>query len=119
MIMYLRSSCARAVRAVSLAGPLAAAALTPALGGEARPAAAGERRVALVIGNNAYRETPLRNAVNDADAVAGALRDVGFVVTRLTDVDFPRFERAIADFSSQLHPGDVALFYFSGHGMQV
>lgn len=80
---------------------------------------AGERRLALVIGNNAYPATPLRNAVADADAIALALTNVGFSVTRLADVTFPRFERAVLDFASELQPNDIALFYFSGHGVQV
>jgi caspase domain-containing protein len=91
----------------------------PADARPAAPAAQADRRLALVIGNNAYAETPLRNAVPDATAIASALKDAGFAVTVLTDVTFPRFERAVLDFSSQLQPTDVALFYFSGHGVEV
>ena len=41
----------------------------------------GERRVALVIGNSAYRAAPaLPNPGNDAQDVAAALRAVGFEV---------------------------------------
>jgi hypothetical protein len=88
----------------------------------AEPVAAArfaERRVALVVGNDAYATGALRNAVADAKAIATALTEVGFAVTQLSDVTLPRFERAVADFSSQLQPGDVALFYYSGHGVQV
>jgi hypothetical protein len=38
------------------------------------------RRVALVAGNAAYPNTPLRNAVNDARDFAAALRELGFAV---------------------------------------
>lgn len=39
-----------------------------------------ERRVALVIGNGNYAASPLKNPVNDAHDIAGALRDLGFDV---------------------------------------
>ncbi|MCS7079670.1 MAG: caspase family protein [Chloracidobacterium sp.] len=42
---------------------------------------ASERRVALVIGNGAYRGArPLANPGNDARAMAGVLRELGFEV---------------------------------------
>ncbi len=43
--------------------------------------AQAERRVALVIGNSAYRNaSPLPNTINDATAVAALFRSVGFSV---------------------------------------
>ena len=45
------------------------------------PSPASGQRVALVIGNSAYSEAPLRNPVNDATDVAAALREIGFHVT--------------------------------------
>ena len=48
-------------------------------------------KVALVVGNSAYRNVnALRNAGNDARAIAGALRACGFEVTLLEDA--PRRE---------------------------
>ena len=46
---------------------------------------AGERCVALVIGNGAYRNAPLKNPVNDAQAVAAILRECGFQVDLVLD----------------------------------
>jgi caspase domain-containing protein len=43
-----------------------------------------EARTALVIGNSAYRENPLKNPVNDARAMARTLRDLGFTVVLLS-----------------------------------
>jgi len=80
---------------------------------------APERRVALVVGNNAYLKAPLRNAVSDANAVSAALREVGFEVTTVTNADLAGFERAIDAFVQKLQPTDIALFFYSGHGMQV
>jgi tetratricopeptide (TPR) repeat protein len=80
---------------------------------------AGPHRVALVIGNNAYPAAPLKNAVNDAVAVAAALNRHGFLVQRYTDVTLDALERAINQFLSTVKIGDVALVYYSGHGMQI
>ena len=83
-------------------------------------AAASGRRVALVVGNNAYSPQPvLGNAVNDARAVAEALGDVGFDVEFEDDVNRAEFTAALAAFAGSLQPDDVALFYFAGHGVQV
>ncbi|NJD88394.1 MAG: hypothetical protein FIB05_10295 [Betaproteobacteria bacterium] len=96
--------------AIAAAFVLAAAAL---------PARAAEPRVALVIGNAAYPAAPLRNPVNDANAIAARLRAMGFEVTLRTDVTQREFTRAVSQFGQALKPGSVALFYYAGHGMQV
>lgn len=80
---------------------------------------ASERRLALVVGNNAYPEMPLQNAVSDAKAIDQALRDSGFEVDVVLDATLKDLDRAIDRFASKLHQGDVALFYYSGHGIQV
>ena len=46
----------------------------------ANAAVGSERRVALVIGNSAYKSSPLRNPVNDAGDIATTLRILGFDV---------------------------------------
>ena len=79
----------------------------------------GGRRLALVVGNDEYRDSPLRNAVNDARAVAAALADVGFTVTRVENASRARMAAAIETFAADLSEDDVALFYFAGHGVQV
>ena len=81
---------------------------------------AGGRRVALVVGNDAYQaQGVLSNAVNDARAVASALGDVGFAVMRVENADRARLTSALSDFAGSLRDDDVALFYFAGHGVQV
>ena len=78
------------------------------------------RRLALVVGNDAYRaQSALRNAVNDAQAVASALGEVGFAVTRVENASRSRLTSALAQFAGSLRGDDVALFYFAGHGVQV
>jgi uncharacterized caspase-like protein len=85
-----------------------------------RPLArADSHRTALVIGNAAYRTSPLRNAVNDATDMAAALQRFGFEVTTLRDADRRSMIEALETFSKQLRQGGVGLFYFAGHGVQV
>jgi uncharacterized caspase-like protein len=76
-------------------------------------------RVALVIGNGRYSDSPLRNPVNDASDVADKLRGLGFEVTLLTDAGQRKMERSIRDFGSKLARADIRLFYYAGHGIQV
>ncbi len=78
-----------------------------------------ERRLALVIGNGAYDVSPLRNPVNDARAVAAALRQSGFQVTERLNLTQAQMREAIRAFGDQLRSGGVGLFYYAGHGMQV
>ena len=88
------------------------------------PAASGQgqsgRRLALVVGNDAYTElSALQNAVNDARTVAVALEEVGFTVTRVENATRSRLAAALGRFAGRLRGDDVALFYFAGHGVQV
>ncbi len=83
------------------------------------PAHALEKRVALVIGNAAYPQSPLRNPVNDARAMAATLQQTGFQVIARENATKQQMERAVGEFSRALTPGSVALFYYAGHGMQV
>ena len=80
---------------------------------------AAERRVALVIGNANYASAPLRNPVNDARTVAKQLNDFGFEVLLRTNLNQRAMVTALREFSAKVREGDVALFYYSGHGMQV
>ena len=73
-----------------------------------------EKRVALVIGNSAYRTVPaLPNPVNDARLMSDTLLSLGFFVVgggaRL-DLDKAGFDSALQEFGHQLTGADVALF---------
>ncbi|MBM3539613.1 MAG: hypothetical protein FJX55_17525, partial [Alphaproteobacteria bacterium] len=80
---------------------------------------AAERRVALVIGNAAYKTGPLRNPVNDARDMAAALRATGFTVIDRYDANARDMRRAIVDFGNAIERDGVGLFFFAGHGVQV
>ncbi|MFH1463260.1 MAG: caspase family protein [Pseudomonadota bacterium] len=78
-----------------------------------------EAWVALVIGNGAYSgAAALRNPLSDAQAVAEALRQVGFSVTYERDLGNIAMKQALAAFGRQLEAGGVGLFYYAGHGIQ-
>jgi hypothetical protein len=84
-------------------------------------AAKADRRVALVIGNSAYRNaTQLPNTINDANAVSALFRSVGFeVVNSRTDLGVVDFKRAVRDFLITAESADIAVVYYAGHGIEV
>jgi tetratricopeptide (TPR) repeat protein len=79
------------------------------------------RRVALIIGNGAYRNVhELGNPPRDARLVAGALRDVGFqTVTLSTDLTRDKFFEALHAFAAEAEKADWAVVYYAGHGFEV
>lgn len=78
-----------------------------------------EKRLALVIGNAAYRSSPLPNPVNDARAITTTLKGAGFEVMTYENLDRSAMRRAIILFGDRLRGGGVGFFYFAGHGVQV
>ena len=82
--------------------------------------ASATRKVALVIGNNAYVHAPaLSNPVNDAKAVARVLRGIGFDVVERHDVSKSDVEGIMEAFAERAAGADIGLVYFAGHGIQV
>jgi len=93
---------------------------------ESRPTAAApsaERRVALVIGNSAYRASgvqPLPNPRRDAEAMAGLFRQLGFQAVSLHhDLDRAGTLRALSEFEREAEQADWAVVYFAGHGVEI
>lgn len=84
-------------------------------------AASTGRRVALVIGNGAYRNVPtLLNPVRDATQIAASLRRVGFQsVTLVNDLGREQLIAALRAFAAEADTADWATIYFSGHGMEA
>ncbi|MCW5732230.1 MAG: caspase family protein [Alphaproteobacteria bacterium] len=83
-------------------------------------AEASGRRVALVVGNSSYQAAgTLKNPVNDARAMARALRERGFEVILRENTGKVAFERAVQEFGEKLDSCATALFFFAGHGFQV
>jgi len=93
------------------------AALTP----QAPSAPDTVRRVALIIGNGAYKNVhQLDNPPRDARLVAGALRDIGFqTVIQTNDLTRDKFFDALHTFAAEAEKADWAVVYYAGHGFEV
>jgi DNA-binding winged helix-turn-helix (wHTH) protein len=79
-----------------------------------------ERRVALVIGNSHYGASTFANALRDADAVADALRRVGFAeVTVGRDLSREQVVASLRAFAKEAQEADWAVVYFVGKGLEV
>lgn len=84
----------------------------------AHAAPAGERHVALVIGNADYKQGPLGNPINDARAMAGRLRGLGFEVVLRENLKTREIGGMYREFRSKIVPGGTALVFYAGHGVQ-
>lgn len=76
------------------------------------------QRSALVIGNSSYKDSPLKNPVNDATDIAKTLEKSGFTVKLLKNANQREMEESIRNLGKGLRTGGVGLFYFAGHGVQ-
>jgi len=78
------------------------------------------KRLALVIGNGAYRNVPkLNNTVNDATAIGTKLQSLGYEVYFATDVDRFNMNEAVGQFLLKVQPGMDTLLYYAGHGIEL
>jgi hypothetical protein len=114
------TTASRQADATAPAAPQVAAA-TAAVPDKPKPVAVNERRIALVIGNSAYRNVPLlTNPVRDATAIADALRRTGFqMVTLQTDLTKEKLVDALRNFAQLADSADWALVYYAGHGLEM
>ncbi len=84
-------------------------------------AAEAAKRVALLIGNEKYEATSqLNNPANDVELMKASFEDAGFdTVTTVHDVDRASLVRALRDFEDAATGSEVAIIYYSGHGMEM
>jgi len=81
---------------------------------------AGTKRIALVIGNDAYKHVPpLEKAANDARAMGRALQQAGFETRTVLDANRSQMNKAINQFADDIAGGGIGVFFFAGHGVQV
>lgn len=80
---------------------------------------AADPRYALVIGNGSYTAAPLRNATNDASAVARVLEEAGFTVDLRLNASQKQMQEGITALGARLRGNAVGLFYYAGHGVQL
>ena len=99
---------------IALAGLVSLASIIPA----AHAQDTG-KRVALIIGNDTYAISPLKNAVNDARAMDAALRASNFRTILVENAKKSDMESKIGEFLDMLGPDDTALFFYAGHGVQI
>ena len=82
-----------------------------------------ENRLALVIGQSAYRSVPkLPNPANDAKAMSQLLSDSGFEVSTAADLSQTEMRAQVGDFAAKVAakgPDTVALVFYAGHGLQI
>ena len=83
--------------------------------------ALAEKRVALVIGNSAYKSAPkLANPVSDAGLIGGMLKKAGFdTVDIRQDLNASEMRKALREFGARTRDADVAIIYYAGHGLEV
>jgi hypothetical protein len=96
-----------------------ALAVTAALAALSAPAQA-EKRVALVIGNNDYKNVPkLQKAVNDARTMGDTLKQLGFTVMVAENQTRQAFSQSLLAFDKAVDKGDTAFFFYAGHGFEI
>lgn len=101
---------ASAVVIFAIAGPALAVAANQA-----------EQRHALVVGNAAYKAvTPLDNPTNDSREICNSLKKLGFQATCASDVKTKgQFKDLVMKFTQSVKKGDVILFFYAGHGVEM
>ncbi len=98
---------------------LAVTSLSTCIAVFAAPAYA-EKRVALVVGNNDYRNVPkLQKAVNDARTMGDTLKQLGFTVMVAENQNRQAFSQTLLTFDRAVEAGDTAFFFYAGHGFEI
>jgi hypothetical protein len=79
-----------------------------------------QKRLALVIGINDYKEVPkLEKAIGDATAIGQKLSALGFDVTTALNLDRRQLNQALSKLYSAIEPGDTVVVHYSGHGVEI
>jgi hypothetical protein len=78
------------------------------------------KKVALIIGNAAYKKvSTLPNPKNDAEAVSTMLKSAGFSVVEVRhDLDHRNFTRVLRNFTDHAKTADIAVIFYAGHGIE-
>jgi hypothetical protein len=88
---------------------------------ESWAASSDPSKLALVIGNSAYRDAPLVNPTNDAKAVTGLLGEAGFTIHSHLNANRADMLGAMERFGNLIKRSETKLvvFYYAGHGAQL
>jgi uncharacterized caspase-like protein len=78
------------------------------------------KKIALLIGNSDYSFAPLKSPLHDVDGIYKTLKEIDFDdIKVLKNVSKVEMEKALLKFEDKASSAEIALIYFSGHGMQV
>ncbi|WP_338306726.1 caspase family protein [Bradyrhizobium sp. TM233] len=112
MMKHIFRACSIALTALAFFALAGCLACSPAL---------ADKRVALLIGNSAYKSVPkLANPASDAGLIGGMLRKAGFdTVDVRQDLNASEMRKALREFGGRTRDADVAVIYYAGHGMEV
>lgn len=101
--------------------PVSPAPAKPVAGKAAPPPTPAIRKVALIVGNGAYKNVQqLDNPPRDARLIADTFRGLGFAtVTLAPDLTRDKFFAALRDFGAEAEKSDWAVVYYAGHGMEI
>jgi tetratricopeptide (TPR) repeat protein len=107
--------------ALVAAAPAVTVPARPPAGKSSAAPPAGVRRVALIVGNGAYKNVhKLDNPARDAKLIAATFRDLGFqAVTLAPDLTRDTFFAALREFALEAEKADWAVVYYAGHGMEI
>ena len=76
--------------------------------------------MALVVGVSDYPGAlKLANPVNDANSISSALKELNFEVITVLDPNRAEFIDALQAFERNMSGAEAALFYYSGHAIQL
>ncbi|OBZ95442.1 hypothetical protein ADU59_12830 [Pararhizobium polonicum] len=88
--------------------------------GYASAATPAGKKVALVMGNSAYKHAvELPNPKNDAKLMAETFRAAGFTVIEGEDLDKVAMTALVDQFTEIAYDAEIAVVYYAGHGLQV
>lgn len=101
------------------AGALLGPGLARAQTGATASTTGAAQRIALVIGNGAYKVGALKNPVADANAVAASLKQLGFAVMLRENTSLRDLIESMREFSNRAANAAVRVVFYAGHGVQA
>ena len=80
-----------------------------------------EKKVALVWGNSQYGAewSSLPVCFDDATAINQKLKSLGFTTLLVTNCNQDEMRRSLKEFATLAKNSDVAVFFYSGHGLRI
>lgn len=80
-----------------------------------------DKRIALVIGNSAYKNVArLTNPANDANLVGTMFKNAGFdLVDTKLDLGVAEIRKSLREFGAKARDADVAVIYYAGQAIEL